>query len=222
MARLNAKRKPMKLVETAFDILYLGTVLISSVLLYFGSAPESDRRLYGLMEFVLFAGDAFHLLPRIRALWDDKAKDYTAVLGIGKLVASLTMTVFYILLWNIGVSVYGETGTRITPIIYSLCLVRFLLCLIPQNQWTLENPPLKWAILRNIPFFIIGLAVTALFAAGSLIKGGVFPFLWIAVIVSFACYLPVVLFAGRNAKVGMLMLPKSCAYAAIVLMGFSL
>ena len=58
--------------------------------------------------------------------------------------------------------------------------------------------------------------------AGALKNGGSLSFLWIAILISFACYMPVVLFSGRNPKVGMLMLPKSCAYAAIVLMGFSL
>lgn len=52
--------------------------------------------------------------------------------------------------------------------------------------------------------------------------GGSLSFLWLAIMISFACYLPVVLFSKTNPKVGMLMLPKSCAYAAIVLMGVSL
>jgi hypothetical protein len=37
----------------------------------------------------------------------------------------------------------------------------------------------------------------------------------IAIAVSFLFYVPVVLFARKNPKLGMLMLPKSCAYIVL-------
>ena len=38
---------------------------------------------------------------------------------------------------------------------------------------------------------------------------------------SFACYIPVVLFADTVPAVGMLMIPKTCAYVWAVLIGFN-
>ena len=48
-----------------------------------------------------------------------------------------------------------------------------------------------------------------------------FRHLWLAVVVSFACYIPVVLFADQVPAVGMLMIPKTCAYVWTVLIGFN-
>jgi hypothetical protein len=46
-----------------------------------------------------------------------------------------------------------------------------------------------------------------------------FKFLWLAVLLSFIFYIPVVLWAGRYPVIGMFMLPKTCAYVWAVSMG---
>ena len=48
-----------------------------------------------------------------------------------------------------------------------------------------------------------------------------FRHLWLTVVVSFACYIPVVLFADTIPAVGMLMIPKTCAYVWTVIIGYS-
>jgi hypothetical protein len=45
--------------------------------------------------------------------------------------------------------------------------------------------------------------------------------MWLAVALSFAFYIPVVLFADAVPAIGMLMIPKTCAYLWIVWMGFT-
>ena len=45
--------------------------------------------------------------------------------------------------------------------------------------------------------------------------------LCLAVVVSCCCYIPVVLFADTVPAVGMLMIPKTCAYVWAVLIGFT-
>ena len=46
---------------------------------------------------------------------------------------------------------------------------------------------------------------------------------WIsAIIISFGCYLPVTLFSKTKPKVGLLMIPKTCAYMWIIAMGLQL
>ena len=44
--------------------------------------------------------------------------------------------------------------------------------------------------------------------------------MWLAIALSFLFYIPVVLWADAMPMMGMLMIPKTCAYAWIVVMGF--
>ena len=77
------------------------------------------------MAVVLGAGDAFHLVPRAIALCTTGLENYTAALGIGKLVTSVTMTLFYVLLyyvWRARYQVSGKTGT--TAAVWLLALAR--------------------------------------------------------------------------------------------------
>ena len=46
--------------------------------------------------------------------------------------------------------------------------------------------------------------------------------MWLAILLSFAFYLPVVLWSNQNPKVGILMLPKTCAYLWMLAMCLSL
>ncbi|MDE6635605.1 MAG: hypothetical protein K2K09_03245, partial [Lachnospiraceae bacterium] len=81
--------------------------------------------------------------------------------------------------------------------------------------------PLSWGIYRNIPFVLLGLLIIFLFAkkAAETNDSG-FRFMWLAIVLSFAFYITVVLFAGTVPVLGMLMIPKTCAYVWIVLMGY--
>ena len=48
-----------------------------------------------------------------------------------------------------------------------------------------------------------------------------FRFMWLTIVLSFAFYLPVVLFADRFPSIGALMIPKTCAYVWTVLIGYT-
>lgn len=103
-------------------------------------------------------------MPRAIALCTTGLEDYTVALGIGKLITSVTMTVFYILLYYVWRLRYQVEGKRnLTVIVYVLALVRVILCLFPQNEWTHADAPLSWEIYRNIPFALLGLLVILLF-----------------------------------------------------------
>lgn len=104
---------------------------------------------------------------------------------------------------------------------YTTALGRIVLCLMPQNEWTSAEAPLSWGIYRNIPFTILGILIVILFCqSAEKTKDEAFRFLYLAVIFSFACYIPVVLFADIVPPVGMLMIPKTCAYVWVVLIGY--
>ncbi len=47
-----------------------------------------------------------------------------------------------------------------------------------------------------------------------------FRFMWLTIVLSFAFYIPVVLWADTIPMIGMLMIPKTCAYVWTVLIGY--
>jgi hypothetical protein len=89
-----------------------------------------------------------------------------------------------------------------------------------------RGPPLLGHIPEH-PFVILGLIVVIIFCAKASAakkegRPNPFRFMWLAVTVSFAFYIPVVLWADVYPLLGMLMLPKTCAYVWMVVMGYKL
>lgn len=210
------------IMETLFDIVYLALVIIVGIRMMRGSRGERQYFLFGMMAVILGTGDAFHLVPRAYALCTTGLENFTAALGVGKLVTSVTMTIFYVLLyyiWRIRYDVKDEN--ILTVCIGLLAAVRIILCFFPQNRWTSADAPLAWGIYRNIPFVLLGLLIIVLyFKKASETKDKGFRFMWLAIVLSFGFYIPVVLFADAYPMVGMLMIPKTCAYVWVVLMGY--
>ena len=128
------------IIETVFDIFYLVTVLTLGIRMIRGSKTGTQFRLFGLMAVVLGAGDSFHLVPRALALCTTGLENYAVPLGLGKWITSVTMTVFYVLLYYVWRKRYQIEGQKdLTIAVYALSAVRILLCMMPQNQW-LTNP----------------------------------------------------------------------------------
>lgn len=209
--------------ETLFDVVYLVTVITLGILMMRSSKGKKQYFLFGVMAVTLGCGDAFHLVPRAIALCTTGLENYTAALGIGKLITSVTMTLFYVLLYYVWRFRYQVDGKKnVTAAVWVLAVCRIVLCFMPQNAWTGSNPPLSWGIYRNIPFTILGVLIVVLFYKSAKdTQDQPFCFLWLAVVISFACYIPVVLFADTIPPVGMLMIPKTCAYVWVVLIGYN-
>ncbi len=211
------------IMETLFDVVYLTTVVTLGVLMIKNANGNKQYTLFGIMAVVLGLGDSFHLVPRAIALCTTGLRNYTVALGIGKLITSITMTVFYILLyyiWRKRYNISGKQGATIT--VYLLAAMRIILCLFPQNAWTSANPSLSWGIYRNIPFALMGLLIIILFYNSAKANSDKsFRFMWLTIVLSFAFYIPVVLWADVYPLVGMLMIPKTCAYVWTVWIGYS-
>lgn len=145
--------------ETLFDIVYLSTVITLGYRMIRGGKDQKQYLLFGVMAVVLGCGDAFHLIPRAVALCTTGLESYPAALGIGKLVTSITMTVFYLLLYYVWRARYRITGRAgLTAAVWALSLSRILLCLAPQNRWTSADAPLSWGIYRQHPLRAAGAA----------------------------------------------------------------
>lgn len=209
--------------ETTFDIIYLVTVIILGILMIKKGRGNKEHLLFGVMAVTLGCGDAFHLVPRALALCTTGLSDYALWLGAGKWITSVTMTVFYLLLyyvWRIRYRVKGKGW--LTGVVYALCGVRIGLCFFPQNQWLVANPPVSWGIYRNIPFALLGLVIIFLFYTSAKKNGDRdYRFMWLTIVLSFGFYIPVVLWADKIPALGFLMMPKTCAYVWTVLIGYT-
>lgn len=210
------------IVETLFDAVYLVSVITIGILMIRGSRGERQFRLFGWMAVVLGAGDSFHLVPRAVALCTTGLENYTVSLGIGKWITSVTMTIFYVLLYYVWRQRYQINGHgSLTAVVYGLAGVRIVLCMMPQNQWISNESPLSWGIYRNIPFALLGLLVIVLFyRSAKECEDKAFRWMWLTIVLSFGFYIPVVLWADAVPMIGMLMIPKTCAYVWTVLIGY--
>ncbi len=210
------------IVETLFDAAYLITVITIGIIMIAKSGKNSQYRLFGIMAIVLGSGDAFHLIPRAYALCTTGLENFTAALGTGKFITSITMTVFYVILyyvWRIRYKVKGQNG--VTAAVYILSALRIILCLFPQNEWLSAEAPISWGIYRNIPFALLGLLIIVLFYKSAKENNDKpFKWMWLTIVLSFGFYIPVVLWADAIPMIGMLMIPKTCAYVWTVLIGY--
>ena len=203
----------MKWGESSFDIAYL---IIAVVLGIFMISKSKNKlgKMMGITTLVLGCGDAFHLVPRVLNYFVEY--DWAMYLGIGKLVTSITMTVFYIFMYYIYLENYDVKENKVvTYSIWGLSLVRVILCLFPQNNWLTDSSPLMWDILRNIPFIILGGLIVVLYFKERN-NDEVFKYIYLLVTLSFLFYIPVVVGTGAVPMLGMLMLPKTVCYVIIM------
>lgn len=210
------------IVETLFDAVYLISVIGIGVLMIRGSKGERQFCLFGWMAVVLGVGDSFHLVPRAFALCTTGLENYTVPLGLGKWITSVTMTIFYVLLYYVWWQRYRiDDRGGLTAAVYGLAGVRIVLCMMPQNQWFSDEAPLSWGIYRNIPFALLGILVIVLFyRSAKEHEDRAFGWMWLTIVLSFGFYIPVVLWADIIPMIGMLMIPKTCAYVWTVLIGY--
>ncbi len=211
------------IIETLFDLVYLVTVITVGIRMIRSSKSGSQFRLFGWMAVVLGAGDSFHLVPRALALCTTGLENYVVPLGLGKWITSVTMTVFYVLLYYVWRKRYQVKGQKsVTLAVYLLSAARVVLCMMPQNKWLEAQSPLSWGIYRNIPFALLGLLIIVLFYRSAKEKNDTaFRWMWLTIVLSFGFYIPVVLWADTIPMIGMLMIPKTCAYVWTVLIGYA-
>lgn len=207
-----------KIMEAIFCVFYMITVTILGSKIVADGKKNKQILWFGLMSLILVFGDAFHLVPRVLAAVNP-AGDYHVSMGMGTFITSITMTIFYLILYFVYSMRYRFENKALMVTMVILTVARIGLCLFPQNDWTGESPGI-WGIYRNIPFVIMGIIMVVLFYR----QRGDAPFkwMWLAITLSFLFYLPVVLWADVHPMVGMLMLPKTCMYIWAVVMGYKI
>lgn len=197
MKENNYKPQVPDLMEAIFDAAYLIFDLVAAFLFFIFSRGNMLFILYGILTLTLCGGDAFHLVPMIIRAVHGSNEKIKRQLGIGLQVSSITMTVFYIILMYIWKFTFPEfrIPVVIEAVIWISAVVRIVICMFPQNNWcTDEGNTYGYHMTRMVA----------------------------AIIISFGCYLPVTLFSKTKPKVGLLMIPKTCAYMWIIVMGLQL
>ena len=204
----------MKYGESLFDILYLLTAIIIGIIILTKSNNKLSK-LMGVAVLVLGCGDAFHLVPRVLNYFIEY--DFNIYLGIGKLVTSITMTAFYILMYYMYLDNYNiQENKKITYLVWLLSIIRIVLCLFPQNGWLTNESPFTWGIIRNIPFAILGILITILYF-NKRNEDNIFKYIWLYITLSFIFYFIVVLGASSVPMLGMFMLPKTICYILMII-----
>jgi hypothetical protein len=210
-----------KIMEPTFEILYLIAGLAISIYILIKSKKKVPYILFGIMGLVLVFGDSFHLIPRIINSWELGGDNIYAYLGIGKLVTSITMTIFYIILyWFFKIRYQKKTPLYLDISLYLLAVVRIVLCLLPMNDWTNKDAPYLWGVYRNIPFVIMGIMmviISLLWAKQNNDKE--FKYAYIAISLSFVFYIMTVTLTVINTLFGLMMLPKTLCYVWLLVMG---
>ncbi|MEF9966968.1 MAG: hypothetical protein RR766_00535 [Longicatena sp.] len=224
---MNKRIEVRDIMETVFDIVYLSIVIGLGI--YFLSQAKTLEHpttliLYGSMTLILGIGDSFHLIPRIFSNLSKYPSKWNSYLGLGKMITSITMTIFYVVLFWVWKYIYPtyHIPVFLDYIVSGVALLRIFLCLLPQNKWAENKDEAPWPTIRNLPFYILGSIVVILYAYSAIKMHDGFRFMPIAITLSFLFYIPVTIYAKRYPKVGMLMICKTIMYIWIVTMGFNL
>ena len=220
-------------VEIIFNVAYLivvwGLVILMTVRRDQVAAPDwmIARRIR--QSFALLAlGDTGHVGFRViaYALGGLEAKPVVlcmpvSLVGLGALSTAVTVTFFYMLLVDIWRRRFGKPMSFFAWSLIAAGVIRLVVMAFPQNQWELIVAPYGWSLLRNALLTYQGLGIMALIlrdAAAN--RDSAFRWVGWMIAVSFSFYAPVILFAAQVPLLGMLMIPKTCAYVAIAVIAY--
>ncbi len=215
-------------VEIVFNSAYLVTVWVLVAVMFF-RRDTLDERAWCVAKpvmqafFLLALGDTGHVGFRNLAYALGSLEAQVSILGLdlslvgmGAMSTAFTVTGFYMLMVKVWRERFDKKYTDFALFLLAMGIFRFVLMLWPQNEWNHLVPPRPWSLFRNIPLTIQGLGVTYLILRDANAEEDR-PFRWIGIfiLVSYACYLPVILWVQRLPLLGMLMIPKTLAYLAI-------
>lgn len=216
---MSTEKMGMRIGESVFSIGYLLFDLIAGII-FLQNGFDSLFLLYGIMTLLLGFGDAFHLVPRVVKNLKGESPKVLWWMDLGLAVTSVTMTVFYIILFYIWKTINGDTYVaNVVPIlIWGTALARIIICLLPQNQW-FKGGNKKLSLYRNIVFAVMGAIEAVLFLG----LGGAYGItMAVSIFFSFLFYIPVTLFAKEKPKIGMLMIPKTVMYITMISLGLGM
>lgn len=220
-------------MEIIFNISYLIVIwgLVIAMLSRHNQLGEKTRNLRSLLiwMFALLAlGDTGHVGFRVIAFASGNLEKTISLfgrevglVGLGALSTAVTVTFFYMLVVFLWKERFNKKLDWFAWFLLVVGLVRLVIMVFPQNQWNSVVPPAGWSLARNLPLTIQGLGVAYLILRDAIkSKDKVFLWVGISILISYAFYIPVILFVRVLPIIGMLMIPKTLAYVAIAWIGY--
>lgn len=215
-------------VEILFNIAYLAAVwaLVGGMFLRRRVPSAADAGVARLARWAflfLAVGDTGHVGLRVWAYAQGSLDATVGVLGrqvgavgAGALATAVTVTVFYALVLAMWRGRFDKPVGWFGALLLLMVPLRLLLMVPAGNAWDSVVPPQPWSLYRNLPLVVLGLGTAGLILRDARAAAdGAFLRIGALIVVSFACYVPVILFVQRVPAVGMLMIPKTLAYLAI-------
>lgn len=220
-------------VEVTFNVAYLVVIwgIVATMWQRRASVASGDRpiarRFMGA--FALLAlGDTGHVGFRVLAyaLGGLDARPVilgqpVSLVGLGALATAYTVTLFYVLMLDIWRLRSGKRFVAFEYFLLAMAAARLILMAFSQNEWWRIDPIPPWNLIRNAPLMVMGLGIAYLILRDARqTQDRVFTWIGGLIVVSYACYVPVILFAAQAPLVGMLMIPKTMAYLGVAIIAF--
>jgi hypothetical protein len=213
-------------VEVIFNVTYL-IVIWALVIMMARRLPRvaSENRAVASRITAAFAllalGDTGHVGFRVMAYALGGLESHPVLVGLGAFSTACTVTLFYMLMVDIWRLRFNKPLGAFGWLLLGAGAVRLVVMLFPQNQWTQIVAPYDWSLLRNSLLVVQGIGVMFLILRDA-IRTGDTPFKWIGIMIglSYAFYAPVILWSAQMPMLGMLMIPKTCAYVAIAAIAY--
>lgn len=215
-------------VEIGFNVTYLivvwGLVGVMVIKRYQVAPKDWPAARLVIWAFALLAlGDTGHVGFRVLAYAMGGLEAQVSLLdiqlglvGLGALSTAVTVTIFYMLMLGLWRARFKGNFGWFEYLLLAAGVVRLAFMLLPANQWDSVVPPQPWSTIRNLPLMLQGLGVAYLFIRDARNAGDrTFQWVGVMILISYACYIPVILFVQQAPMVGMLMIPKTMAYVAI-------
>jgi hypothetical protein len=214
-------------IEIWFDIGYLVTVwfMVALMFMHRGRVESRNRAVAVrvLWAFVLLGlGDAGHVGFRVFAYLNGGLAQHATLVGIGTFATAVTVTFFYVVMLDAWRIHFHKAFDWFAWMLVAMGVLRMGLMIPAVNQWNSVVSPMPWSIIRNVPLMIQGLGLAWLLFrdAGKAVDCPFRAIAWM-ILVSYACYIPVILFAPTHPLFGMLMIPKTCAYLAVAFIAYN-
>lgn len=211
-------------VEVVFNIAYLVTIwaLVVAMARRAGHLAPENRRV-GLLFVWAFAllglGDTGHVGFRVIAYALGGIEKNIVLVGAGALATAITVTFFYALMVVVWKERFNRSYGLFGWLLFAAAAVRLALFPFPGNNWG-STVHTNWSLYRNIPLMVQGFGILFLMLIDGLKhKDRLMRNVAFAILVSYACYMPVIFLPGVP-MVGMLMIPKTLAYLAVAIMAY--
>jgi len=212
-------------MEIGFNVLYLLSIYLIVGLMYHRYQSENYANLSGSVPFLwafflLALGDTGHVGFRLIAFARGGLEQNEVLVGLGALATAVTITIFYVLMLEVWRRQSKKSKTWIFSLVMLLGVIRLVVMAFPENHWGQVVPPYRFSLIRNAFLTAMGIIVVVVYLRdGKKTKNRYLVNSAIAIICSFAFYIPVFLYVQKVPMIGMLMIPKTIAYVVLALIG---